>query len=95
MVRPGHHRPLGTVGVMRFPDWPPTHRAPELGDIAMQTVGPGGDPDEVRRAYKVVGVVETATGYRLHMERVGYGTLPASDDPYAVWTFFNVPRGER
>lgn len=98
MIRPGHHRPLGTVTVMRFPEWPrnpPTRRQPQLGDIAVQTEGPDGDPDDVQRAYEVVGVVETRTGYRLHMERVDYMSLPGSSDPEAIWTFFNLRKGER
>lgn len=93
MIRPGHHKPLGTVAVMRFPHWKAeTRREPQLGDIAMQTDGPGGEPDDVRRAYEIVGVVETATGFKLHMERVEYGTLPAAMKADAIWHFHNLPR---
>lgn len=96
MIRPGHHKPLGTVAVMRFPRWKADHqREPQLGDIAMQTERPGCDPDEVRRAYEVVGVIETAAGFKLHMERVEYGTLPAAMRADAIWHFYNLRRGEQ
>jgi hypothetical protein len=92
MIRPGHHRPLGTTTWMRFPDWPRDRRRPQLLDVIVQTDGPGGDPDEVERAYEVFGVFETKTGYRLHCERIPYGQFPASRDPDAYWAFHNVPR---
>lgn len=80
---------------MRFPSWKddPERRDPELGDVACQVSGEAtGDEDVVRRAYVVVGVHETATGYRLLMERVEYGTLPESLNPDALWAFWNLPR---
>lgn len=77
---------------MRFPDWPGGSRTPRLGDVISQIDGPGGDPDELRRSYEVIGVEETRTGYRLLCERVEHGTLPGSSDPDAMWPFFNVPR---
>lgn len=81
---------------MRFPDWSHDRRQPQLGDVAYQVSGEDADDhDLVRRAYLVVGVIETRTGYRLVMERVAYGTLPASDDELALWTWWNVPRRPR
>lgn len=78
---------------MRFPDWSHDRRPPHLGDVAYQVSGEDADDhDHVRRAYLVVGVIETRTGYRLVMERVEYGTLPASDDELALWTYWNLPR---
>lgn len=92
MIRPGHHRPLGTTTWMRFVDWPAAVRPPELGDVAYQQSGPGaGDEDLVRRAYLVVGLEETRTGYRLLVERVEYGTVPAAGYE-ALWLYHNVPR---
>jgi len=93
VIRPGHHRPIGTETWLRFPDWPRIgRRQPQLGDICLQTDGPDGDPDEVERAYLVFGVWETRNGYRLHVERVPYGTIPESHDPDAMWCFHNIPR---
>lgn len=78
---------------MRFPDWPSGQREPQLGDVVEQASGPGADDEAlVRRAYLVVGVEETRTGYALVMERVERGTLPASLDPAAMWSFYNLPR---
>jgi hypothetical protein len=76
---------------MRFPDWP-GGRVPQLLDVILQTDGPGGDPDEVRRAYEVCGVVETRTGYRLLCERIEYGAIPVSEAEDALWCFWNLPR---
>ena len=76
---------------MRFPDWR-ADRVPALGDVISQTVGPDGDPSEVQRTYRIVGVEETATGYRILAERIEYGSLPESLDPDAMWTFYNLPR---
>jgi hypothetical protein len=91
-VRPGHHRPLGTTTTMRFPDWPRDHPTqPRLGDVAREQSGPDArDEDAVRRAYLVVGIIETATGYRLLMERVGYETLPDSLD--RLWAYSKTKR---
>lgn len=92
-MRPGHHRPLGTSTKMRFPDWPSEHRAPELGDVVAQTSGRDThDEDDVRRAYRIDGIEETRTGYRLVMTRVEYETLPESLDPTALWTYYSLPR---
>lgn len=58
MTRPGHHRPVGSLtAAWRFhwhSDEPPT-----LGDVAFETSGPGGDPEECERAFLLVGVEET------------------------------------
>lgn len=90
-VRPGHHRPLGTVTWMRFPHW--THeRAPELGDVVSQISCEGAeDADVLRRSYLIVGLEETRTGYRLLLERVEYGTLPDPPSWQKIWAFFNAP----
>jgi hypothetical protein len=81
---------------MRFPEWTRSgRRQPQLGDVACHADGPDGDPDELRRAYLVIGVEEMnrpGRGYRLVLERVAYGTLPASLDPDAIWTFYDLPR---
>jgi hypothetical protein len=71
---------------MRFPDWPADAGQPLLGDVIAQTTGPGGDPDAVERSYRVVGVEETRTGYRVLAERIAYVSGAA------VWTFYNSPR---
>lgn len=88
---------------MRFPEWPRGVRAPQLLDVISQTSGAGTyDEDDVQRAYEVFGVFETATGYRLHCERVSYdrytdriqSALDRRCDPRDVgaWTFYNLPR---
>lgn len=104
MIRPGHHRPLGTTTWMRFPDWPRSHPIqPALLDLIAQRDGPDGDPDDVQRAYEVFGIFETRgeRGYRLHCERVEYERFRerwqmAADAPepdqMGVWTFQNLPR---
>lgn len=93
MIRPGHHRPLGTTTWLRFPYWHRHARAPQLLDIISQISYPeADDADYVQRSYEVVGVERTKTGYRLLCERVAYGTVPASGYPEAMWTFFNYPR---
>lgn len=94
-MRPGHHRLLGTTTTSRF-TWT-AERLPELGDIAMQISGDGADDaDEIRRAYRIVGILEGRERhrFRLVMERVEYGALPDSLDPDALWSFYNVPRGQ-
>jgi hypothetical protein len=79
---------------MRFPDWPRDAREPQLGDVVYQESFAGaGDHARVRRAYLIVGVEETRSGFRLVMERVEYGTLPESLNPEAIWAFHNLPRG--
>lgn len=78
---------------MRFPDWSRHARVPQLLDIISQISYPeADDADYVRRSYEVFGVFKTRTGYRLHCERVEYGTVPSSGDPDATWTFYNYPR---
>lgn len=80
---------------MRFPDWPEGVRLPELGDIAQQTSGPDTDDvDDVRRSYLVVGVEEgrSPRSFRLIMERVEHGTVPARARAVAIWRFHNTPR---
>jgi hypothetical protein len=94
-VRPGHHRPLGTTTTQRFTQWS-GERLPELDDIAMQISAAGlDDADYIRRAYRVVGVIEgrDRQHFRLVMERVEYGTLPEPLDADKVWFFYNLPRG--
>lgn len=79
---------------MRFTDWH-GDRLPELGDIACQASGPNADDGEhVRRAYLVAGIIEGVerSRFKLVMERVAWGTLPESNDPRALWSFYNVPR---
>lgn len=69
---------------MRFPDWGAPFE-PRLGDVIAQETASGAlDHDQVRRAYRIVGVEETRTGFRLVGERIGY----AEPD----WTFFNFAR---
>lgn len=92
-IRPGHHRPLGSTTRSRFV-WN-GDRLPELGDVACQVSAEGaGDEDLVRRAFRVVGFEEgrSRDRFRLVLERVEYGTVPASGDPEALWCFWNVPR---
>jgi hypothetical protein len=72
---------------MRFSDWPADAGKPLLGDVIAQTPGPSGNPDSLQRAYRVVGVEETRTGYRLVAERIAYAFAFDLD-----WLFFNVPR---
>lgn len=94
MIRPGHHRPLGTTARMRFATWE-QDRLPQLGDVACQSSSAGAnDQGHVRRCYVVVGIEEgrTPRSLRLVMERVEYGTLPDSLDPDALWSFYNLPR---
>lgn len=75
---------------MRFPEWN-QERAPDLGDIAYQTSGPGtNDEWFICRAYRVVGVEETRSGYRILMERVEFGTVAETEDQ--LWNFHNLPR---
>lgn len=70
---------------MRFPDWHGSF-SPQLGDVIAQETACGAlDHDQVRRAYRLVGVEETRTGFRLVGERIEY----AEPD----WTYYNVPRG--
>lgn len=92
-MRPGHHRPLGTTTWMRF-RWG-AEREPRLGDIAMQTSCVDcTDQDDVRRAYRVIGLEEGRPGrWRLLMERVEYGTVPDPLDADAIWVFHSTPRG--
>lgn len=55
----------------------------------------GSDPDELERAFLVVGVEETASRrfpYRLIFERVAYGTVP--DGGRRIWHFHMLPRGK-
>ena len=75
---------------MRFPDWPADGWRPHLDDVIVQTDGPDGDPDELERAYRIVGIVETRTGYRFLAERIAYDDV--ADASRRIWPFFNVPR---
>lgn len=79
---------------MRFPDWHRTNRPPQLLDVIVQTDGPGGDPDELQRAYEVVGVIETKTGYRLICERIAYDDARilarSLTDDDRFWAFHNL-----
>lgn len=91
-MRVGHARPIGTVTAPRRFEWR-SDDEPELGDVALQTAYEGGDPDELERAFLVVGIEETASKrwrYRIVFERVAYGTLP--DEGRRFWHFHNVPR---
>lgn len=91
--RPGHHRPLGTVTAPWRFTWGAPLEPPQLGDVALQTPYDGGDPDELRRAYLVVGIEETASRarpYRITFERVAYDTQP--EPGRRVWHFHNLPR---
>lgn len=91
-MRPGHHRPLGTTTWMRFTDWP-GGREPQLGDVICQISGAGADDwATLRRFYRVNGIEQTRTGFRLLAERVEYGTIPENPDPDALWPFYNTPR---
>lgn len=97
MNRPGHGRPIGTLTApRRFK--PFEGRPPELDDVALQVTGPGGDPDELERAFLLVGIEETASRgwpWRLTFERIAY------DDPRVLervstndarlWSFFTLP----
>lgn len=91
-MRPGHHRPLGTTTRMRFPDWPNDEPfRPALGDVIRQETCEGaGDEGAVRRAYLLVGIEETRTGYRFLAERVAYEAEPVP--PGVAWSFWNLPR---
>lgn len=69
---------------MRFSEWE-AEWEPRLGDVIAQESARGAlDHDRVRRAYEVVGVEETRTGWRLVCERIEYR------DP--TWTFYSRPR---
>jgi hypothetical protein len=77
--RPGHHRPIGSeTAYSRFSwhDAPP----PELGDVAFEVTGPGGDPDELERGFMLIGIIETSSRdhpYRLKFERLDYADATA------------------
>lgn len=76
---------------MRFPNWD-ADRAPQLNDVAIQESAQGADDHaRLRRAYRVVGVEETRTGYRLVMERIAYEEVATVRDE-ELWGFYNVPR---
>lgn len=90
MIRPGHHRPIGsTTAPWRF-SWS-TLRPPQLGDIALES-GAGG-AGAVQRAFLCIGIEETTSKrrpYRLTFERLAW------DDAYIrlyesgaahVWAF--------
>lgn len=87
---------MGTVTrPWRF-SWPKDREPPHLGDVCLQTVGPSGDPEEVERAFLLVGIEETssrARPYRLIFERLGWEDalrrIAALDDD-RVWTFYNT-----
>jgi hypothetical protein len=82
--------------MMRFRNWDPDVREPQLLDIIRQVSGEGADDaDYIQRAYLVVGVWELPAGYRLKCERVAYGTIPESHDPDAIWDFYNHRRPPR
>jgi hypothetical protein len=102
MIRPGHHRPLGTTTTMRFEQWT-GERLPALGDIAFQISAEGADDaGHVRRAYRVVGILEgrDRAHFKLVMERIDFAEackIMHDDDGRAPWwfEFFNVPRSKR
>lgn len=94
MIRPGHHRPLGTTTTMRFEWNNPT--LPALGDVLQQISAPDiDDSDLVRRSYLIVGILEgrDRAHFRIVGERVEHGTVPADDG--SILFFFNVPRAGR
>jgi hypothetical protein len=93
--RPGHTRPLGSVTAPQRFEWG-GQEPPELGDIACEITYPDGDPDELERAFLVVGIAETSSRrfpYRLTFERVAYGTPPAQGR--RTWTWYRIPRDAR
>lgn len=64
--------------------------------MALETVYPDGDPDELERAFLVVGVEETSSKkrpYRIIFERVAYDTPPAQGR--RLWCFYRIPRDAR
>lgn len=95
MIRPGHHRPLGTVAKMRF-TWQ-GDRLPELQDVALWTSGPAADDYvEAKRAYRVVGIEEgrDREHFKLLLERISWDeALDETDGDRPWWPFYDAPRG--
>jgi hypothetical protein len=78
---------------MRFSDWKRNHdeTEPVLGDVLRQISALGADDAHLlQRAYRVVGVEETAQGYRVIAERVAFDAEPCGHG--TAWTFYNMPR---
>lgn len=87
VIRPGHHRPLGTTWRTRML-WADAEGTPELGDVAFETLD-GGTIDDVQRAYEVVGVEEPARGKRwvLFLERLDFASAIGLSLERPWWTF--------
>lgn len=85
-MRPGHHRPVGTIARR----WFPIPLEAELGDLAVEVRPDGGGADEIRRSYLVVGIEEGRTRVTLLLERVEWGTLPDPPSPDRIWPFYRV-----
>lgn len=83
--RVGHQRPLGSSTKIRFVEWK-GERLPVIGDVALKSPV-GGHPDDVKRAYKVVGYEEgrDRDHFKLILERVEYDIEP--DDGCRTWWF--------
>lgn len=61
-----------------------------------ETSGPGANDEEhVARGYRIVGLEETRTGWRILGERVEYGTVAdrAMNPTATEWRFWKLPRG--
>lgn len=88
MRRKGHHRPIGTTTKKRFVEWH-GDELPKLGDIA-QYSDPGGHPDDVERAYRVIGIEEgrDTQHFKLLLERVLYDASP--DTGCRTWWFIDL-----
>lgn len=92
--RPGHHRPIGSVTAPQRFEWH-SEEPPLLGDVVLETPYEGGDPADCRRAFLLVGVVETAgrCPYKLIFERLDYDAgLAAIDAGARSWHFFKIPK---
>lgn len=88
-MRPGHHRPLGTVARRWFPNETFDGYPPLLGDLVVEVSGPTSDDAEtVRRAYLLVGIEEGPRRMTVLLERVEWGTEPAAFERY--WAFYRV-----
>lgn len=92
--RVGHCRPVGTETRCRL-RWHGDGE-PELDDIAFETAYEGGDPRELERAFRVVGVEEPARAggrWGVVFERIDWSeALTYLVGDARTWTFYTERR---
>lgn len=93
--RVGHGRPVGSVTAAYRFSWHRELGEPQLGDVTFETPGEGGDPFEIKRAFLLVGIEETASRarpYRLIFERLDWAdALARVDAGDRFWYWHSAP----